>query len=125
MSVVTGKVAFANLMNTEVFNGQDTGKYSVVLTLDDTEADKLEAAGVKIKTYKNTPQRKFATKFENIKIVDNEGEPVSKSEIRYGATVRVKYELGKPSPQWGATPYLQAIRLLEEAPEFEDDDDDF
>jgi hypothetical protein len=32
MSVITGKVAFANLTEHEVFNGQSTGKYSVVVS---------------------------------------------------------------------------------------------
>jgi hypothetical protein len=35
MSVVTGTVAFANLAEHEVYNGQSTGKYSLVLSLDD------------------------------------------------------------------------------------------
>jgi hypothetical protein len=65
MSVITGKVAFANLTEHEVFNGQSTGKYSVVVTLDDEAADKLAAEGVKLKTYKNQSQRKFATKYDD------------------------------------------------------------
>jgi len=113
MSVITGKVAFANLTEHEVFNGQSTGKYSVVLTLEDDEADKLQAEGIKIKTYKNQPQRKFTTKYEDITVVDAEGEPLSKSSVRWGDTVRVKYAVGKPHPVHGSSPYLQAIRVIE------------
>lgn len=122
MSVTSGTIAFANLTSTEKFNGQDTGKYSVVLTLDDTEADKLEAEGVKLKMYKNTAQRKFATQYDSTEIIDADGEPVSVNKVRYGAKVRVKWKGGKPHPVHGVTPYLQAIRVLEEAPELETED---
>lgn len=124
MSVITGKVAFANLTETEKYNGTDTGKYSVVLALEEDDAERLQNEGVKLKTYKNVSQRKFATKFEDIQIIDNDGEPVSKGSVRYGDTVRVKYQLGKPHPVHGSTPYLQAIRVLEKA-ELEDVDDEF
>jgi len=113
MSVITGKVAFANLTEHEVFNGQSTGKYSVVLTLDDDEADKLQAEGIKVKTYKNQPQRKFTTKYDDITVVDVDGETLSKSSVRWGDTVRVKYAVGKPHPVHGSSPYLQAIRVIE------------
>lgn len=124
MSVITGKVAFANLTEHEVFNGQSTGKYSVVVTLDDEQADKLAAEGVKLKTYKNESQRKFATKFEDFQVIDNEGEPVSRGSVRWGDTVRIKYGLGKPHPVHGTSVYLQAIRVIEKA-EFEDADEEF
>jgi len=113
MSVITGKVAFANLTEHEVFNGQSTGKYSVVLTLEDEEADKLQAEGIKVKTYKNQPQRKFTTKYDDITVVDVDGETLSKSSVRWGDTVRVKYAVGKPHPVHGSSPYLQAIRVIE------------
>jgi hypothetical protein len=125
MSVITGKVAFANLNEHEVFNGQSTGKYSVVLTLDDEAADKLSAEGVKLKTYKNENQRKFATKFDDFAVIDNEGEPLSKSSVRYGDVVRVKYGLGKPHPVHGTSVYLQAIRVVEKAAIDSVDDDEF
>ena len=125
MSVITGKVAFANLTEHEVFNGQSTGKYSVVVTLDDDQADKLASEGVKLKTYKNENQRKFATKFEDFQVIDNEGEPVSKSSVRYGDTVRIKYGLGKPHPVHGTSVYLQAIRVVEKGEAEGVDDEDF
>jgi hypothetical protein len=39
MAVVSGKAAFAHLDSTEVYNGQDTGKYTLTVTLDDDNAD--------------------------------------------------------------------------------------
>ena len=124
MSVITGKVAFANLTEHESFNGQSTGKYSVVLSLDEDEAQKLQNEGIKIKTYKNQPQRKFTTQYEDFTVIDNDGEPVSKASVRWGDTVRVKYNVGKPHPVHGSSPYLQAIRVIEKG-ENEIDDDEF
>jgi len=125
MSVVNGTVAFANLSEHEVFNGQSTGKYSLVLVLEDDDAQKLEAEGVKIKTYKNQPQRKFATQYEDFAVIDNEGEPLSKSSVRWGDKVRVKYQVGKPHPVHGSAPYLQAVRVVEKGEGAADDDTDF
>ena len=125
MSVITGKVAFANLSEHEVFNGQSTGKYSVVLTLDDATADKLTAEGVKLKTYKNENQRKFATKFDDFPVIDNDGEPVQKSSVRYGDTVRIKYATGQPHPVHGTSVYLQAIRVIEKGEQGGVDDSEF
>lgn len=113
MSVINGTVAFANLTDHEIYMGQSTGKYSIVLTLDDEEAKKLESEGVKIKHYKDTPQRKFTTKFDEFPVIDNEGEPVAKGSVRWGDKVRVKYSLGNPHPVHGCTPYMQALRVVE------------
>ena len=125
MSVITGTVAFANLDSHEVYNGQSTGKYSIVLALDETEAEKLKAEGVKIKEYKNVPQRKFATKFDEFPVIDNDGEPVSKSSVRYGDKVRIKYNVGAPHPVHGTSVYLQAIRVVEKGETGIEDDGDF
>ena len=125
MSVVNGTVAFANLDSHEVYNGQSTGKYSIVLTLDEQEAEKLQSEGVKVKEYKNTPQRKFATKFDEFPVIDNDGEPLSKSSVRYGDKVRIKYNLGSPHPVHGTSVYLQAIRVVEKGEAGLEDDGEF
>jgi len=125
MSVVTGTVAFANLAEHEVYNGQSTGKYSLVLTLDESEAEKLQSEGVKIREYKNQAQRKFATKFDEFPVIDNDGEPVSKSSVRYGDKVRIKYNLGQPHPVHGVSPYLQAVRVVEKGEVGLEDDGEF
>ena len=44
--ITEGVVAFSNLSETEKYNGQDTGKFSIVLTLEEDEAGKLSDAGV-------------------------------------------------------------------------------
>ena len=125
MSVINGVVAFANLAEHEVYNGQSTGKYSLVLTLDDSEAEKLEKEGIKLKMYKNQAQRKFATKFEDFAVIDNEGEPVSRASVRYGDKVRVKYNLGNEHPVHGVAPYLQAVRVVEKGEVELGDDGEF
>ena len=125
MSVINGVVAFANLAEHEVYNGQSTGKYSLVLTLDDSEAEKLEKEGIKLKMYKNQAQRKFATKFEDFAVIDNDGEPVSRASVRYGDKVRVKYNLGNEHPVHCVAPYLQAVRVVEKGEVELDDDGEF
>ena len=125
MSVISGTVAFANLTEHEVYNGQSTGKYSVVLSLDDVDAEQLQDAGVKIRTYQNQAQRKFSTKFEEFPVIDNEGEPVSRGSVRYGDKVRLKYNLGKPHPVHGTSVYLQAVRVVEKGEAMGEDDEGF
>ena len=49
MAVVSGKAAFAHLDSTEVYNGQDTGRYTLTVTLDDENAQILSEQGVKLK----------------------------------------------------------------------------
>lgn len=125
MSVINGTVAFANLAQHEEYKGQSTGKYSIVITLDNSDAEKLQSEGVKINMYKDQPQRKFATKFEDFAVIDNDGEPVSKSSVRWGDKVRIKYQLGAPHPVHGITPYLQAVRVVEKGEQEIADDGEF
>jgi hypothetical protein len=46
-----GVAAFVNLLETDKYNGQDTGKYSITLTMDEEEATELENMGIKLKEY--------------------------------------------------------------------------
>jgi hypothetical protein len=87
--VVSGIVAFSNLLEHEVYAGATTGKYSVVLTLDEDNAKKLSSQGVKLRQYEGvngdiSQQRKFASKFNvGIYSLDNEefmGQPTRGSE---------------------------------------------
>ena len=114
MSVIEGTVAFSDLQETEKFNGQDTGKYTIVLNLEKDEAKKLEDEGISMKVYKNTPQRKFSTKFPAFDVLNVEGEPVTK-HIPYGSKVRLMYFLGKPHPTYGIPTYFKKIKVLEYA----------
>jgi len=119
MSVLTGSVAFANLDEHEMYQGQSTGKFSVVLTLDAPNASLLTDAGVKLRDYEGSQQRKFASKFP-IDIVDMDGEPC-KERITRGSLVRVQYTLGQEHPVHGVSPYLDKIRVLELASSNDDD----
>jgi hypothetical protein len=122
--ITEGTVAFSNLEETERYNGQDTGKYSIVLTLEPDEAAKLAQEGVKLREYKNQPQRKFVTKFSGFPVLDADGEQISKY-IPYGSKVRVMWEPGKPHPQHGVSPYFKKIKVLEMAEQVGADDEDF
>jgi hypothetical protein len=112
--ITEGVVAFSNLTETEQFNGKDTGKFSIVLTLDESEAAKLSEAGVKVKEYQNTPQRKFVTKFPDFPVLDIDGDVHSK-HIRYGSKVKVLWDPGQPHPEHGVCPYFKKIKVLEDA----------
>jgi len=58
-------------------------------------------------------------------MIDNDGEPVSKSSVRYGDKVRIKYDLGNPHPVHGTTVYLKAVRVVEKGEVSVDDDGEF
>jgi|TARA_R100001463_G_scaffold16942_10_gene43756 hypothetical protein len=123
--ITEGTVAFSNLAETERYNGQDTGKYSIVLTLEPDEAAKLAETGVKLKEYKNQPQRKFVTKFPGFSVLDADGESIAKF-IPYGSRVRVMWEPSKPHPTHGVAPYFKKIKVLEMAEGGDGaDDEDF
>ena len=123
--ITEGVVAFSNLSETERYNGQDTGKYSIVITMEQDEADKLTAEGVNVKEYKNQPQRKFVTKFPQFLVLDADGNPVPK-EIPYGSKVKILWQGGKPHPTYGVAPYFKKIKVLEYADNImEDDDEEF
>jgi hypothetical protein len=119
MSVITGKVAFVNLEEYEIYQGQSTGKYSVVVTLDDAEASKLEEQGVNLREYEGNKQRKFASKF-SVDVVDLDGEPET-ARLTRGSLIRIQYSTGQPHPVHGITPYLDKIRVLELANQSDDD----
>jgi len=113
MAVVSGKVAFAHLDSTEIFNGQDTGKYTLTITLDDENAELLAKQGVKLKDYQDSKQRKFRTKF-NVKVIDANDQPFV-GNIPRGSTVRLSYKTAAPDPINGTPTYLNAVRVLEVA----------
>tara|TARA_R110000796_G_scaffold33263_3_gene86513 strand:+ start:449 stop:826 length:378 start_codon:yes stop_codon:yes gene_type:complete len=112
MSVTEGTVAFSNLSTTEFYNGKDTGKYSIVITMEEDARDQLENAGIKVKEYKDQPQRKFVTKYDNFDVVDVDGESTSK-HIPYGSRVRILWQGGNPHPVHGVAPYFKKIKVLE------------
>lgn len=123
MAITEGIVAFSNLAATELYNGQDTGKYSIVITMEQDEADKLADVGVLYKTYKDQPQRKFVTKFPGFSVLDADGESIGK-HIPYGSKVRIMWEPGKPHPTYGVSSYFKKIKVLEMAENETNGEDD-
>ena len=126
MAVTTGIVAFSDLTTTELYNGQDTGKYAITVNMEQEEADKLTDAGINFKVYKDQPQRKFVTKFPGFAVLDAEGEAIPK-HIPWGSKVRILWEPGKPHPTHGVAPYFKKIKVLEMADPngMDEDDPDF
>jgi hypothetical protein len=115
MAVIEGAAQFVNLKETEVYQGKDTGRYSVVLTLDDAAASELSGKGVRLRPYGEGDsaimQRKFASRFE-VKVIDAEGEPY-KGDIPRGSSVRISYTYGDEHPVYGVPVYMNAVRVLE------------
>lgn len=121
MATLEGIVAFESLRETDKFNGQDTGKYSVTLTLDDKDADYLEKQGVKLKSYEGKRQRKFASKYQPL-VFDKDGNTYG-GNIPYGSKVRIVWTEGAAHPVHGVTPYLNKLKVLELAVNDGSDDD--
>jgi len=111
--IMEGEVAFSNLTEHEVYQGKSTGRYSVVLTLDDADAAKLEDLGVNVKEYEGKKQRKFASKF-NVEILDSDDRPIN-TEIPFGSKVRVLFQPGNDHPVHGVPCYVDKVRVLEMA----------
>ena len=122
-TTIEGIVNFSNVTQHDVFNGQDSGAYSMTITLSEDDAASLAAQGVKIKDYQGPKQRKFKSKFD-IKRFDAEGNRYT-GEVPYNSKVRLKYVLGQPHPVHGVATYLEAVKVLEEAEMTEGDSGDF
>src|SRR6056300_1019063 len=94
---IEGAVAFSNLTEHDVYNGQSTGKYSMTITLNDSDAESLSKQGIKIKEYDNDgevlKQRKFSSKFD-LRVIDAENNPYRR-EVPRGSKVRLLFKLGQ------------------------------
>lgn len=115
MAVIEGKAMFFNIKETEVFEGKDTGRYTVVLTLNDAASNELSSKGVRLKSYGDGDdavlQRKFASKFP-VRVIDSEGETIP-GDVPSGSTVRISYKYGNEHPVYGVPVYMDGIRVLE------------
>jgi len=111
--VIEGTVNFSNVTQHDVFNGQDTGTFSMTITLSDDDAATLAAQGVKIKDYEGAKQRKFKSKYA-INMYDAEGDRYN-GEVPYNSRVRLKFKTGPAHPVHGTPVYLEAVKVLEEA----------
>lgn len=111
--VIEGVVNFSNVTKHDVFNGQDTGSFSMTITMSEDDAATLSAQGIKIKDYEGSKQRKFKSKYD-IRMLDAEGNPYN-GEVPYNSRVRLKYKTGPAHPVHGTPTYLEAVKVLEEA----------
>ena len=118
--VIEGTVAFENLNEHEVYNGQSTGKFSLVVSLDDEVASELDAKGIKLREYEGVKQRKFSSKFD-VETFNADGTPFQ-GRIPRGSKVRLLWTEGAPHPVHGTSTYLNKVKVLEvaEAPEMAD-----
>lgn len=121
MAVLTGKAAFINLTETEQYQGQDTGRYTLTVTLDEDTAQMLSSQGVKLRDYEGTAQRKFSSKYP-VKIIDAEDNPFI-GPVTRGSTIRLSYKTGPAHPVHGTPTYLNAVRVLELADDAGIDDE--
>jgi len=121
MAVLTGKAAFVNLTETEQYQGQDTGRYTLTVTLDDDAAQMLSSQGVKLRDYEGTAQRKFSSKYP-VKVIDAEDNPFI-GPVTRGSTIRLSYKTGPAHPVHGTPTYLNAVRVLELADDAGIDDE--
>lgn len=121
--LITGNVAFSSLTKYDEFNGQSTGAYTLTIQMDDSEAEALEAVGIRLKEYEGIPQRKFKSKF-GIKVVDTEDRAFT-GEIPRGSKVRLSFQVGPEHPVHGPSTYLKAVRVLEVAEDSSADEDGF
>lgn len=121
MAVLTGKAAFVNLTETEQYQGQDTGKYTLTVTLNQDTAEMLSNQGVKLRDYEGTPQRKFSSKYP-VKVIDADDNPFVGSITR-GSTIRLSYKTGPAHPIHGTPTYLNAVRVVELADDAGIDDE--
>ena len=119
--VIEGTVNFSNVTKTDVYNGQDTGTFSMTITMSDDDAATLAAQGVKIKDYEGNKQRKFKSKYA-INMYDAEGDRYN-GEVPYNSRVRLKFKTGPAHPVHGTPTYLEAVKVLELAEVAEDNVD--
>lgn len=119
--ITKGVAKYVYLDSTEKFNGEDTGKYTLTVGLDTTEAQKLEQAGVKVRTFtdkdtgKEYKGRKFSTQY---KLDDNMIQTVSGAivgtDFGAGSEVEVLWKAGNKHPTHGVATYLTAIKVADE-----------
>lgn len=112
---VEGEVAFCNLKEFDTYQGKSTDKYTITVKLDAANSDALTDAGVQVKDYKGTPQRKFATTYE-VDIFNPDLSLWEKGEIPYGSKVKIMAKVSDdPYKDYGCSTYVNQVQVLEEA----------
>jgi len=116
--ITKGEAKYVYLDSTEKFNGEDTGKYTLTIALNDAEAKKLEEAGVKVRTVKDSETgkdikiRKFSTQYKlNDDMIQTNSGNVVGTDFGAGSQVEVLWKAGKEHPTHGVATYLTAIKL--------------
>ena len=139
--ITKGIAKYVYLDSTEKFQGEDTGKYTLTVALDDKEAKALESEGVKVRTIKSYDEdgkedggsykaRKFSTKyplsFEMIKYQHSETGEVTSIGHDFGAesVVEVLWKKGNEHPQHGVATYLTAVKVHERTEGYRSADDE-
>ena len=126
MAILEGALAYdSKLTTTDVYQGQDTGKYLINLVLSDEDAEALKAKGVNIK---EGNIRKLASGYANFIMKDSDGEiikdaedPLPETELGKGSVVRVSYALGKPNAVYGSSLYFNGVRVISAQPPYDAD----
>jgi len=126
MAILEGTLAYdSKLTATDVWQGQDTGKYNINLVLSDEDTEALKLKGVIIK---EGNIRKLTSGFANFVMKDSEGEtlkdaddPLPDTELGKGSVVRVSYALGKPNGVYGVPLYFNGVRVISAQPPYDAD----
>jgi len=118
--VTKGEAKYVYLDSTEKFNGDDTGKYTLTVSLSDAEAKKLVDAGVKVRTIKDADTgedikiRKFSTQYKlDDNLIQTMSGDVVGTDFGAGTEVEVLWKAGKEHPMHGVATYLTAIKVAD------------
>jgi len=118
--VTKGEAKYVYLDSTEKFNGDDTGKYTLTVSLSDAEAKKLIDAGVKVRTIKDADTgedikiRKFSTQYKlDDNLIQTMSGDVVGTDFGAGTEVEVLWKAGKEHPMHGVATYLTAIKVAD------------
>lgn len=110
MSLIQGEAVFSHVSKKDIYMGQES-KYNVTLVLSDEDAKDLEDKGVKVTTYKEVKQRKFASNYiPDVVTIDSE---LFEGEVPRGSIVKVQFRLGDDHPVHGVTTYLEKLKVLQ------------
>ena len=112
---VEGEVAFCNLKEFDTYQGKSTDKYTITVKLDAANAEALTEAGVQVKDYKGTPQRKFSTTYD-VGIFNPDLSAWEKGEIPFNSKVKILAAIAEePYKEHGCSTYVNQVQVLEEA----------
>lgn len=112
---VEGEVAFCNLKSFDTYQGKSTDKYTITVTLDEANAEALSKAGVLVKDFQGSPQRKFSTTYE-VSIFNPDMSAWDKKEIPKRSKVKIYAKISDdPYKEYGCSTYVNQVQVLEEA----------